>query len=163
MRHCLLPCVFHCIRDQDTACCRAVIRSGSAIHTDPLLTSAWNTSLIGRKRWMLFPPECRKVHLAPRALAELWPARLRGPSAWFEHVLPLVRSRDWRGSSPVEILQQPGERCGSSVSCHQKPWSDWIDSAFNLFCCPLKSRNTGIVSRGRRDSVRAGRMVARGA
>jgi histone arginine demethylase JMJD6 len=84
-------------------------RSGSAIHTDPLLTSAWNSSLHGRKRWLLFPPECRKVHLSPSALAELWPARLRGPSAWFEHVLPLVRSDGWRGSAPVEILQNPGE------------------------------------------------------
>lgn len=84
-------------------------RSGSAIHKDPLCTSAWNTSLFGRKRWMLFPPHARKVHLMPASEEALWPARIAGPSSWFEHMLSRVRSPEWRGPAPIEILQEAGE------------------------------------------------------
>lgn len=31
-------------------------RSGSSFHVDPNCTSAWNATISGRKKWIMFPP-----------------------------------------------------------------------------------------------------------
>lgn len=36
-------------------------RSGSMLHIDPYETSAWNTLLVGRKLWIMFPPDADKT------------------------------------------------------------------------------------------------------
>lgn len=33
-------------------------RSGSSFHKDPNATSAWNAVIRGRKKWLMFPPDC---------------------------------------------------------------------------------------------------------
>ena len=45
-------------------------RSGTTVHIDPLHTSAWNTLIKGRKRWVLFPPKVAKSVVKGKGLWE---------------------------------------------------------------------------------------------
>lgn len=43
-------------------------RSGTCVHIDPLATSAWNTLIVGQKRWVLFPPHLSKSTVKGKGL-----------------------------------------------------------------------------------------------
>ena len=84
-------------------------RSGSTLHTDPLSTSAWNTLLVGHKKWILFPPDTAAADVLP---TDLLPdsKELGGAAQWFANVLPRAQHAvDWPTHRPIEVLQKPGE------------------------------------------------------
>ena len=94
--------------------------SGTSIHVDPLGTSAWNTLLVGHKRWALFPPGTSSEFIDPPTSKRRADSPLRDNEAvsWFAGVLPTLtdpKSRDDSGRTlaerlgMLEILQKPGE------------------------------------------------------
>lgn len=83
-------------------------RSGTTLHLDPLDSSAWNTLIVGRKRWVLFPPHVHKSVVSGKKHVQ------RGEDDeavnYFMDLLPRIK----RANSPeslgcIEFMQYPGE------------------------------------------------------
>ena len=82
-------------------------RTGSNMHTDPHFTAAWNALLCGRKRWVLFPPECTTAELG---MAVLERQVREPPGYWWRDVYPeLVASGRAERLGMVEAVQYPGD------------------------------------------------------
>ncbi|RIA85392.1 hypothetical protein C1645_715071, partial [Glomus cerebriforme] len=86
-------------------------RSGTGMHFDPLGTSAWNTLLVGHKRWCLFPPSTPRKIIDPKMEGLDHEA-----VSWFTRVFPiLVKVHKGQEKSyaekfgMVQVLQKPGE------------------------------------------------------
>jgi histone arginine demethylase JMJD6 len=66
-------------------------RSGTTVHLDPLNTSAWNTSLAGYKRWVIFGSDVPKTIVKGK--------EFRGPGYedeainYFVEILPKIREK----------------------------------------------------------------------
>ncbi|GJP47702.1 hypothetical protein CLOM_g6874 [Closterium sp. NIES-68] len=82
-------------------------RSGAGWHVDPALTSAWNTLLVGRKRWALYPPGKVPPGVTLRVDDDSGEVDYDGPTSlkWWLEVYPLLRPED----RPMEAMQRAGE------------------------------------------------------
>mmetsp|Transcript_57384 Transcript_57384/g.134565 ORF Transcript_57384/g.134565 Transcript_57384/m.134565 type:complete len:425 (-) Transcript_57384:11-1285(-) len=79
-------------------------RSGTVMHQDPLDTSAWNTLICGRKRWLVFPPN------TPRSIAKASSVmKAEDDNEAINHFLDLLPRLRAQGVKAVEFVQYPGD------------------------------------------------------
>jgi histone arginine demethylase JMJD6 len=87
-------------------------RSGTCVHIDPLSTSAWNTLIYGRKRWVLFPPDVPRAVVRGKDLVRKDRHEDDEAVDYFLNVLPRLKEREgkeWAASKVLEFTQYPGE------------------------------------------------------
>lgn len=92
-------------------------RSGTCVHIDPLSTSAWNTLVVGKKRWVLFPPHVPKSVVKGNGLVR--DDEDDEAVHYFMHILPRIKRKahTFRGTEKYknfccyEFTQNPGETC----------------------------------------------------
>lgn len=77
-------------------------RSGTNMHRDPNCTSAWNTLLCGRKRWICFPPGVAPEDIGSSSKYQ----KDSPPSYWWTDVYPTL---DLEALGAVEGIQEAGD------------------------------------------------------
>lgn len=91
------------------------VRSGTCVHIDPLATSAWNTLIQGKKRWVLFPPHVPKYIVKGKGLVR--DDEDDEAIHYFTFILPRIKRRaharrhedEYRGFACYEFIQNEGE------------------------------------------------------
>ena len=83
-------------------------RSGTAIHIDPLGTSAWNALIAGHKKWCLIHPSAPKALVKPRKdESDYHPDEA---FTWFNTVYKRVLSPSWQREYPtIHAVQRQGD------------------------------------------------------
>jgi histone arginine demethylase JMJD6 len=82
-------------------------RSGTTVHIDPLGTSAWNTVLQGRKRWVLFPPGTPKDTV--KCLSVIRKGEDDEAVNYFVDLLPRLKRSAHPPAGMIEFTQMPGD------------------------------------------------------
>jgi aminoglycoside phosphotransferase (APT) family kinase protein len=77
------------------------MRSGAAWHVDPFGSSAWNTLLVGRKLWALYPPDV----VPPAVIVDATGVHAPTSLQWMLEVFPMLPSE----LQPTMAMQCPGE------------------------------------------------------
>jgi len=77
-------------------------RTGTNLHVDPKSTSAWNTLLMGKKKWAIFPPGAQEKYL--EALGVRTHAK-HPPSYWWLDIPPTLSKE----LGMIECLQEAGD------------------------------------------------------
>ena len=90
-------------------------RSGTCVHIDPLATSAWNTLIHGKKRWVLFPPHVPKHIVKGKGL--VYKHEDDEAIHYFMTILPRIKEEakesngigDYKDFACYEFTQHEGE------------------------------------------------------
>jgi len=113
----LEPCVSKEDRPDDRWFLIGPPKSGSPFHQDPHQTSAWNALMQGRKRWILYPPDCIPPGVDEELIDSDYyaaPEVLR----WFIKYFPdhtkevhrILKKRNVKEHQvPMEVIQEAGE------------------------------------------------------
>nr|CAD2170503.1 unnamed protein product [Meloidogyne enterolobii] len=86
-------------------------RSGTAIHIDPIGTSAWNALISGHKKWCLIHPSTPKQLIKPKTEETKNLVHPDEAITWFGTVFPRVCSPHWNNERfpVIHAIQRPGE------------------------------------------------------
>ena len=86
------------------------VHSGTGVHTDPLGTSAWNTLIYGRKRWVLFPPDVAREVVKPKAYVRRDKGEDDEVVDYFTLILPRIKAaHPALVPRMIEFVQRPGD------------------------------------------------------
>lgn len=101
-------------------------RSGTTVHVDPLGTSAWNTLIVGVKRWVLFPPHVPKSVVKGSKL--VLPGEDDEAIHYFTTILPRMKRR------AAAVAAMANNHCGGSSGGSKGSGKDQLGGYANFEC-----------------------------